>query len=157
MSDLLGSKLAPSRQGGRASGGIQIRAGGSTGGSGTLPQFSLDGRGKKVPAMEGEGSEADLAAFVRSMRDRPRDGVHPSGPGESSAVILLPEFPHEIPYTTLAEQRMYQIRWAPVPKSVSFPDVADEEVISLLLLLLVLPLHSCNVRHFLLFRWFGYR
>ena len=107
--------------------------------------------------MEGEGSEAEVAAFVRSMRDRPRDDVPPSGPGESSAVMPLPEFPHEIPYTILAEQRMYQIRRAPVPESLSFPGVADDELISLLLLLLVLLLHSCNVPPFLLFRWFEYR
>ena len=107
--------------------------------------------------MEGEGSEADLAAFVRSMRDRPQDGAPPSGPGESSAVMPLQEFPHEISYTTLAEQRMYQIRRAPVPESLSFPGLADDEVISLLLLLLVLLLYSYNVHPFLFFRWFEYR
>ena len=106
--------------------------------------------------MEGEGSEANLPAFVRSIRDRPRDGAPPSGPGESSAVMPLPEFPHEIPYTTLAKQWMYQIRQAPVPESLSFPGVADDEVISLLLLLLVLLFHSCDVHPFLLFRWFEY-
>ena len=111
----------------------------------------MDGRGK-APAVEGEGSEADLAAFVQSMRDRPRDGAPPSGQGESSAVMLLPEFPQEFPYTTLAEQRMYQIRRAPVPESLSFLGVADDEVISLHLPVLVFFLHSCNVHLFLLFR-----
>ena len=106
VSDLLGSRLAPLRQGEGVSGGIHIHEGGSTGGSGTLPQFSLDGQGK-APAIEGEGSEADLATFVWSMRDMPRDDAPPSGPGESSTVMPLPEFPHEIPFTTLVEQRMY--------------------------------------------------
>ena len=58
MSNLFGSRLTPER----ASGGIHIHEGGSTGGSGTLPRFSLNDRGK-APAVEGEGSEADLAAL----------------------------------------------------------------------------------------------
>ena len=105
----------------------------------------------------GEGSESDFAAFIQSMRERPGDAVPPSGQGESSAVMSLPEFPHEIPYTTLAEQRMYQIRQAPIPESLSFSGVADDEVIPLLPFFLVFSLHSCNVHHFLLFMWFECR
>ena len=44
MSDLFGSRLAPER----VSGGIQIREGGSTGVSATLPRFSTGDRGKAV-------------------------------------------------------------------------------------------------------------
>ena len=60
--------------------------------SASLPRFSLGDRGK-APVVGGEGSEADLATFVRSMRGQPRDDVPPSGPGESSTVMALPEFP----------------------------------------------------------------
>ena len=103
MFDLLGTRLAPPLSGGRRpAGGIHIREGGSTGGFGTLPQFSLDGRGE-APAVEGEGSKADLVAFVRSMRDRPGDGVPPSVIGKSSAVMPLPAFPREFPYTVVTE------------------------------------------------------
>ena len=119
VSDLLGSRLALLRQGGRASGGIHIREGGSTGGSGTLPQFSLDGRGK-APAVEGEGFEADLVAFVRSMMDRPRDDVPLSGPGKSSDVMPLPES-REISYTVVTEQRSYPIHSVPPLEPLTFP------------------------------------
>ena len=66
------------------------------------------------------------------MRERPRDAVPPSGLRESSTILPLPEFPHEIRYTTLVEQRMYQIHQASVPESLSFPGVADDKVIFLL-------------------------
>ena len=84
MSDLLGSKLVPPSPGGRyLACGIHIREGGSTGGSGVHPQFSLDVRGKTL-AVAGEGSKAELAAYLRSLRKSPGGAVPLSGPGESS-------------------------------------------------------------------------
>ena len=127
VSDLLGSRLDPSWRGERASDGIHIREGGSTGGSGNLPQFFPDARGK-ASAVEGEGFEADLATFVRSMRDRPRDGVSPLGPGESSAVMSLPAFPREISYTVVTEQRSFPIHLVPPPEPMTFPDCFGDVV-----------------------------
>ena len=110
---------------------IRIREGGSTGGSGVHPQFSLDAH-MKAPAVADEGSEFELATFLRSLRERPGDTVPPSGPRESSTVSPLPEFPHEISYTALSEQRMYPIRQAHVPESLTFPGLEYDEVIYLL-------------------------
>ena len=120
MSDLFGSRLAPS-------GGIQIREGGSTGVFATLPRFSLGDRGK-APAVGGDGSEADLAAFVRSMRGQPQDDVPHSGPGESSPVMALPEFPQEITYTVVMEHRSYPIRSVPPPEPMTLPGRSGDEV-----------------------------
>ena len=116
LSDLLGSRLAPPLSGGRDPvGGIRIREGGSTGSLGVHHQFSLDVCGKG-PAMAGEGSEAEFTAFLQSLRERPGDAVPPFGLGESSTVLPLIEFPHDIPYIAVTEQRSYPIRQAPVPE-----------------------------------------
>ena len=84
------------------------------------------------PPVAGEGSESELASFLQSLRERPGDAVPPSGSGESSTVLPLLEFPHEIPYTALSEHGMYPIRQSPVPESLTFPGLADDEEISLL-------------------------
>ena len=132
VSDLLGSRLAPLVSGGKDPvGGILICEGGSTGGFGVHTQFSLDAC-TKAPAVASEGSESDLVAFLRSMRERPGDAVPPYGLGEFSTFLPLPEFPYEIPYTAFSEQRMYPIRQTPVLASLSFPGLADDEAIYLL-------------------------
>ena len=87
----------------------------------------MDDRGK-APAVGGEGSEADLAAFVRSMKDRPRDDVPPSGPGESSTVMALPEFPQELSYTVVTERRSHPIRSVPPPEPMTLPGHSGDEV-----------------------------
>ena len=67
VSNLLGSWLAPPLSGGRdPAGGINIREGGSTRGSGVHPQFSLYVHGKAL-TVAGEGSEAEFAAYLRSL------------------------------------------------------------------------------------------
>lgn len=64
VSNLLGSRLSLLSLGGvRPVGNIQIQEDGSFGGSDTRPQFSLDAWGK-APVVEGDGSEAHLAAYL---------------------------------------------------------------------------------------------
>ena len=79
--------------------------------------------------MAGEGFEAELAAYLRSLRENPGGAVPPSGPGESFTVFSLPEFPHEIPYIAVTEQRTYPIRHAPTLEPMTFSGLADDEVI----------------------------
>jgi len=140
MSDLFGARLAPER----ASGGVQIREGGSTGVSATLPRVSTGDRGK-APAVEGEGSEADLAAFIRSTRDLPRDAVPPSGPGESSSVVELPDFPRELAYTVVTEPRSHPIRSVPTPEPMTLPGRSGDEVDFLHSFFLIVYLFSADI------------
>lgn len=91
-SNLLGSRLAPQSLGIRCpAGGIHIREGGSSGGSGIQPQFSLDAWSKAL-TVEGEGSEAHLADYISSLREALGGGVPPSGPGGSSTHVSLSAF-----------------------------------------------------------------
>ena len=48
--------------------------------------------------------------------------------GESSAVMPLPEFPHEISYTVVTEQRSYPIRSVHPPEPMTFPDRSGDVV-----------------------------
>lgn len=140
ISDLLGSRLAPpSLSVGRPVCGIQIHEGGSFGGYGTKPQFSLDARGK-APVVEGEDSEAHMADYLRSLREAPVSGVPPSGPGIFSR-ISLPVFPTHLPYLDFTEHKSYQIHYAPTPEAITFLGRADDEAFFFFLHPFVLNIH----------------
>lgn len=128
ISDLVGSRLALQSPGiGRPAGGIHIREGGSSGGPGIQPQFSLDAQAK-AHAVEGEGSEAPLTDYLWSLREAPGGGAPPSGPGGSFTRVSLPAFPTQLPYLNVTEQRTYQIRHAPTPEAMTFSGRANEDV-----------------------------
>lgn len=99
----------------------------------------MDVRGK-APATEGDGSEAHLVEYLRSLREVSGGGVLPSGPGEPSSCISLPAFPTQHPYLAFTEHRTYQIRHAPTLKAMTFLDRAGDEVLFFFIYYLSTPI-----------------
>lgn len=69
-------------------------------------RVALSDAHRKAPAVEGEGSEAHLAAYLWTLKGSSKDAIPPSGPGVSTTYLSLLDLPNQISYHIVIEQRM---------------------------------------------------